>query len=106
MGDLMANVKRAQELVKVEGAKVQEELAAAEFEGFSADETVRVVVSGNQLPVTVDITEEALAQGAEKLSDMVTEAMKEAHARSVDAMKERMAGLASSLGLGANGLGQ
>lgn len=28
MGDLMANVKRAQELVKVEGAKVQEELAA------------------------------------------------------------------------------
>ena len=28
MAEMMANVKRAQELVKVEGAKVQEELAA------------------------------------------------------------------------------
>lgn len=28
MADLMSNVKRAQELVKAEGAKVQEELAA------------------------------------------------------------------------------
>ena len=106
MADLMANVRKAQELVKTEGAKVQEELAAyvpstdfdrgcsclsrdslfnhsamqvtwlllnniflcchrAEFEGFSEDETVRVVVSGNQLPVAVDITDEAMQQGAE-----------------------------------------
>ena len=28
MGELLANVKRAQELVKTEGAKVQEELAS------------------------------------------------------------------------------
>ncbi|KAK9792713.1 hypothetical protein WJX73_000593 [Symbiochloris irregularis] len=106
MGDLMSNLKRAQELVKTEGAKVQEELATAEFEGFSEDETVRVVVSGNQLPVTVDITDEAINQGPEKLSIMVADAMKEAHQRSVDAMKERMQGLASQLGLAGNAFGQ
>lgn len=36
-----------------------------EFEGYSADETVRVVMSGNQEPRGVDITEEAYAQGPE-----------------------------------------
>ena len=40
-------------------------LHRAEFEGFSEDETVRVVVSGNQLPMTVDITDEAMVQGPE-----------------------------------------
>lgn len=48
-----------------EAAKAQEELAAAEFDGYSSDETVRVVMSGNQEPKSVDITEEAIASGAE-----------------------------------------
>jgi DNA-binding protein YbaB len=41
-------------------AQVQEELARAEFDGYSSDETVRVVMSGNQEPRSVDITEAAL----------------------------------------------
>ena len=40
--------------------QVQEELAKAEFDGYSADETVRVVMSGNQEPRSVDITEAAM----------------------------------------------
>ena len=36
-----------------------------DFEGFSSDETVRVVMSGNQEPRGVDLTEEAYAQGPE-----------------------------------------
>ncbi len=39
---------------------MQEELARAEFDGYSSDETVRVVMSGNQEPRSVDITEAAL----------------------------------------------
>ena len=44
---------------------MQEELGAAEFDGYSNDETVRVVMSGNQEPKSVDITEEAIAGGPE-----------------------------------------
>ncbi len=55
----MENVKKAQQLVQVEAAKVQEELSKAEFDGYSADETVRVVLSGNQEPKSVDITNAA-----------------------------------------------
>lgn len=35
---------------------------STDFEGFSSDETVRVVMSGNQEPRGVDITQEAYAQ--------------------------------------------
>lgn len=37
-------------------------LNSTDFEGFSADETVRVVMSGNQEPRSVDITQEAYDQ--------------------------------------------
>lgn len=36
-----------------------------EFEGFSEDETIRVVVYGNQRPKAVDITDEAYGAGPE-----------------------------------------
>jgi DNA-binding YbaB/EbfC family protein len=91
----MENMRKAQE----EAAKVQKELSAAEFEGFSPCETVRVVMTGAQEPRSVDITEEAYAQGADALARLVTEAMKDAHAKSVDGMKARMREMASSLGL-------
>ena len=85
-------------------------MCRAEFEGYSDDETVRVVMSGNQEPKSVDITEAAIEQGADvsfvascthaagcctrcgydnahlnmqKLSELVTAAMREAHGKSV-----------------------
>lgn len=99
MGNLMENLKKAQAMVQVEAAKVQEELANTDFDGYSADETVRVVMSGNQEPRTVEITQEAYDQGVEKLNQLVAEAMKEAHLKSVDGMKARMRQLASNLGM-------
>jgi len=99
----------------------------AEFEGYSEDETVRVVMSGNQEPKSVEITETAIEQGSDvrtsyvlscvcgvspldiqacqswpvhgmtclgitftdpavlqKLSALVTEAMRDAHSKSVE----------------------
>lgn len=35
---------------------------STEFDGYSADETVRVVMSGNQEPRSVEITQEAYEQ--------------------------------------------
>ena len=37
----------------------------AEFEGYSDDETVRVVMTGNQEPKSVDITDSAYEQGSD-----------------------------------------
>lgn len=62
-------------------------------------------MSGSQEPRSVDITEEAHQQGAERLSALVGEAMKDAHAKSVEGMKVRMAEMAKSLGLGGPGGG-
>lgn len=42
----------------MEAAKVQEELAAASFEGYSEDETVCVTMTGNQEPISCDITDQ------------------------------------------------
>jgi len=99
MGNIMENIKKAQAMVQVEAAKVQEELALAEFDGYSSDETVCVIMSGNQEPRRIDITEEAYAQGLEKLNVLVSEAMKDSHAKSVAGMKARMSQLAANLGL-------
>jgi hypothetical protein len=68
MGNLMESVKKAQQLVQVEAAKVQEELSKAEFDGYSSDETVRVVMSGNQEPRAVDITEAAMESNSAEVS--------------------------------------
>lgn len=40
-------------------------MCRAEFEGYSDDETVRVVMSGNQEPKSVDITDSAYEQGSD-----------------------------------------
>ena len=102
MGNFMKQLKQAQEVMQVEAVKVQKELAEAEFEGFSSDETVRVVMSGQQEAKGCDITQAAYSQGAEALGVLVTEAYKDAHEKSMNAMKDRMKNLASSLGLPQN----
>lgn len=99
MQNLFETVKKAQMVVQVEAVRVQKELAAAEFDGYCEGELVKVTLSGNQQPLRTEITEAAMELGSEKLSLLITEAYKEAHQRSVQAMKERMNDLAQSLGM-------
>ncbi|KAL1192506.1 Nucleoid-associated protein [Cardamine amara subsp. amara] len=99
MQNMYETVKKAQMVVQVEAVRVQKELAAAEFDGYCEGELVKVTLSGNQQPIRTDITEAAMELGSEKLSQLVTEAYKDAHAKSVVAMKERMSDLAQSLGM-------
>ncbi|XP_057505136.1 nucleoid-associated protein At2g24020, chloroplastic-like isoform X2 [Actinidia eriantha] len=81
MQNLYETVKKAQMVVQVEAVRVQKELAAAEFDGYCEGELIK------------------------KLSLLVTEAYKDAHQKSVQAMKERMSNLAQSLGM-PQGLGE
>lgn len=99
MQNLYETVKKAQMVVQVEAVRVQKELAAAEFDGYCEGELVKVTLSGNQQPVRTEITEAAMELGAEKLSLLINEAYKDAHQKSVLAMKERMSDLAQSLGM-------
>lgn len=99
MQNLYETVKKAQMVVQVEAVRVQKELAVAEFDGYCEGELIKVTLSGNQQPVRTEITEAAMELGAEKLSLLVTEAYKDAHQKSVLAMKERMSDLAQSLGM-------
>ncbi|KAJ6837160.1 nucleoid-associated protein, chloroplastic isoform X1 [Iris pallida] len=99
MQNLYETVKKAQMVVQVEAVRVQKELAVAEFDGYCEGELIKVTLSGNQQPVRTEITEAAMELGSEKLSLLVTEAYKDAHQKSVQAMKERMSNLAQSLGM-------
>ncbi|XP_028807126.1 nucleoid-associated protein At4g30620, chloroplastic isoform X2 [Neltuma alba] len=99
MQNLYDTVKKAQMVVQVEAVRVQKELAASEFDGYCEGELIKATLSGNQQPVRIEITEAAMELGADKLSLLVTEAYKDAHQRSVQAMKERMSSLAQSLGM-------
>ncbi|KAA3489930.1 nucleoid-associated protein chloroplastic-like [Gossypium australe] len=100
MQNLYETVKKAQMVVQVEAVKVQKELAA-----YGSFITLLATLSGNQQPIRIEITEAAMELGAEKLSFLVNEAYKDAHQKSVQAMKERMSDLAQSLGM-PQGLGE
>jgi nucleoid-associated protein EbfC len=103
MGGFLENLKKAQQLLQVEAAKMQEELGRTDIEGFSSDESVRVVFSGNQEPRSIDITQAAIDQGPEKLNALVAEAMKDAHSNSVAEMKSKLGGLAAKMGVPGGG---
>ncbi|AFZ13201.1 MAG TPA: YbaB/EbfC family nucleoid-associated protein [Oculatellaceae cyanobacterium] len=98
MKELTEAFKKAQQVQ--EGAKkLQEELEQMEIEGQAGNGLVKVVVSGNQEPRSVQISNDALNQGAEALSALVTQAMKDAYEKSTATMRERMEDLTSGLNL-------
>ncbi|MBW4562231.1 MAG: YbaB/EbfC family nucleoid-associated protein [Mojavia pulchra JT2-VF2] len=98
MKELAEAFKKAQQVQ--EGAKrLQEELEQMEILGESGGGLVKVIVSGNQEPKRVEISPEALKEGAEVLSDLVTVAMKDAYNKSTATMRERMEDLTSGLEL-------
>jgi nucleoid-associated protein EbfC len=98
MKELTEAFKKAQQVQ--EGAKrLQEELEMMEIEGESGGGLVKVVVSGNQEPRRVEISPDALNEGVEVLSDLVTAAMKNAYDRSTATMRERMEALTEGLNL-------
>ena len=98
MKELADAFKKAQEVQQ--GAQaLQSELEQLEIEGTSDDGLVKVVMSGNQEPRRVEISPDAMSQGAEALSASVTAAMKSAYEQSTEMMRGRMEELTSGLNL-------
>lgn len=98
MKELAEAFKKAQQVQ--EGAKqLQEELEQMEIAGESDEGLVKVILSGNQEPLRVEIAPESLEKGAETLSELVTAAMQDAYEKSTATMRERMEELTSGLNL-------
>jgi nucleoid-associated protein EbfC len=98
MKELTEAFKKAQQVQ--EGAKkLQEELEVMEIQGEAGGGLVKVVVSGNQEPRRVEISPDALKEGADILSDLVVAAMKDAYDKSTATMRERMEELTGGLNL-------
>ncbi|MBD2576505.1 YbaB/EbfC family nucleoid-associated protein [Oscillatoria sp. FACHB-1406] len=98
MKELAEAFKKAQQ-VQQGAQQLQIELEEMSIEGKSSDGSVKVVVSGNQEPRSATIAPEALAKGADALSALVTEAMKDAYEKSTETMRSRMEELTSGLNL-------
>jgi hypothetical protein len=98
MKELAEAFKKAQE-VQAGAKKLQEDLEQMEIEGEAGNGLVKVVLSGNQEPLRVMISPEAMGEGPEILSDLVTAAMKDAYNKSTATMREMMEELTGGLNL-------
>jgi nucleoid-associated protein EbfC len=98
MKELADAFKKAQQVQ--EGAKkLQEELETMRIEGQDTNGLVKVVLSGNQEPQSVEISPDAVSKGAEELSQIVKEALVDAYEKSTTTMRSRMEDLTSGLNL-------
>lgn len=98
MKELAEAVNKAKQIQ--EGAKqLQEDLEKMEIEGQSGGGLVKVFVSGNQEPLRVEISPDAMNEGAEVLSDLVGAAMRDAYQKSTEEMRGRMEALTGGLNL-------
>ncbi|MGL5065331.1 MAG: YbaB/EbfC family nucleoid-associated protein [Microcoleus sp.] len=98
MKELTEAFKKAQQVQ--EGAKkLQEELDQMEIEGTAGGGLVKVFLSGNQEPRRVEISPDALGEGSDVVSELVTVAMQDAYAKSTMTMREKMEELTGGLNL-------
>ena len=70
-----------------------------EIEGKSDDEMIKVWISGNQLPLRVEVQKNILNANKEKIEQNILQAIQKAHGLSTTTMKERMNDLTGGLNL-------
>ena len=97
-GQLTEAFKKAKQNQQ-DAQKLQDELENMEIEGKSDDEMVKVWISGNQLPLKVEVKENILNSEKEKIEQNILQAIQKAHELSTTTMKERMNDLTGGLNL-------
>ena len=102
-GQLTEAFKKAKQ-IQQDAQKLQDELESMEIEGKSEDEMVKVWISGNQLPLRVEVNEEIRNIEKEKIERNILEALQKAHESSTATMKERMNDLTGGLNFNLPGL--
>ena len=102
-GQLTEAFKKARE-IQQNAQKLQDELESMEIKGQSGDEMIKVWISGNQVPLKVEVNEKILKSTKEEIEKNILEAFKKAHESSTTTMKERMNDLTGGLNLNLPGL--
>ena len=97
-GQLTEAFKKAKQ-IQQDAQKLQDELENMEIEGKSEDEMVKVWISGNQVPLKVEVQENILNSDKEKIEQNILQAIQKAHELSTTTMKERMNDLTGGLNL-------
>ena len=97
-GQLTEAFKKAKQ-IQQDAQKLQDELENMEIEGKSDDEMVKVWISGNQLPLRVEVQDNILNSDKEKIEQNILQAIQKAHELSTTTMKERMNDLTGGLNL-------
>ena len=97
-GQLTEAFKKAKQ-IQQDAQKLQDELENMEIEGKSDDEMVKVWISGNQVPLKVEVQDNILSSDKEKIEENILQAMQKAHELSTTTMKERMNDLTGGLNL-------
>jgi len=96
LGEVMKQVKKAQELVQ----KKQEELANLRVEATSGGGMVKVVANGREEIIDLQIDKEVVDPAeVEMLEDLILAAIKEAQTKAKEAAQKEMGELIGSLGL-------
>jgi DNA-binding YbaB/EbfC family protein len=97
--DSMDSFKKAQRVGKRTSALVQE-LSATTVEGSSPDGKVKVIFDCQQRPIKT-IIDEAYFEASDfsDVSNAITAAMKDAHAKSIERMDDKMKSFYSELGM-------
>ena len=102
-GQLTEAFKKAKE-IQQNAQKLQDELESMEIEGESDDGMIKVWISGNQVPLRVEVNEKISKSNKEEIEKNILEAIKKAHESSTSTMKERMNDLTGGLNLNLPGL--
>ena len=97
-GQLTEAFKKAKQ-IQQDAQKLQDELENMEIEGKSDDEMIKVWISGNQLPLKVEVKEDILNANKEQIEQNILQAIQKAHELSTTTMKERMNDLTGGLNL-------
>ena len=97
-GQLTEAFKKAKQ-IQQDAQKLQDELENMEIEGKIDDEMIKVWISGNQLPLKVEVQENILNANKEQIEQNILQAIQKAHELSTTTMKERMNDLTGGLNL-------
>ena len=102
-GQLTEAFKKAKE-IQQNAQKLQDELESMEIEGKSDDDMIKVWISGNQVPLRVEVNDKISNFNRAQIEKNILEAIKKAHESSTTTMKERMNDLTGGLNLNLPGL--
>ena len=97
-GQLTEAFKKAKQ-IQQDAQKLQDELENMEIEGQSDDEMIKIWISGNQLPLRVEVQPKILNSDKETIERDILQAIQKAHELSTKTMKERMNDLTGGLNL-------